>query len=93
MEVTRAEHTQAMGRLHQRIDKINESSIRIEESSKRTEKFVSEMHKLLYGNGRDGLITKVADLIECTRVNRRLIFMVLGIFLGIAAFAMRGVIK
>jgi hypothetical protein len=93
MEVTRAEHTQAMDRLHQRIDKINESSIRIEESSKRTEKFVSEMHKLLYGNGRDGLITKVANLIECTRVNRRLIFMVLGIFFGIAAFAMRGVIK
>ena len=70
-----------MNRVHIRIDEIKESSIRIEESSKRIEQFVNDIHKVIYGNGRNGLIIKLNNAITKVNLNRWLLgIMILGLF-------------
>ena len=57
--ITREEYNASIGRIHDKVEEIKTSVIRSEESIKHTEGFVKDMHKLLYGNGGDGWITKV----------------------------------
>ena len=71
--ITREECTQSMGRLHQRVDEIKESVTRIEESSKRLEKFGEDMHKVIFGNGQEGLITKITKLFERISLHTKII--------------------
>lgn len=61
-EVNRQECNQSMQRLHTRIDEISRCSIEVKTSAKNMENMVKEIHSCLYGNGRDGLITKVSNL-------------------------------
>ena len=82
--ITRVEYTQDLQRLSDRIDPINESSIRMEESSKRVEAMVKSLYTLMHGNGKDGLITKVSNLFTKVRQNSRLIYIILTSVLGAA---------
>ncbi len=57
--IMRSEYNESIGRLHDRVNEIKDSVIRTEESVKHSEKFMKDMHSVLYGNGNDGFITKV----------------------------------
>lgn len=57
--ITREEYNASIGRIHDKVEEIKTSVIRTEESVKHSESFMKDMHKLLYGNGGDGWITKV----------------------------------
>lgn len=61
-EVTRQECNQSMQRLHERVDEISKCSIEVKTSAKNIESMVKDIHTCLYGDGRDGLITKVSNL-------------------------------
>ncbi len=61
-EVTREECNQSMQRIHERIDEISKCSIKTEASATRMEAIMCDIHKVMYGNSKDGLITKVSNL-------------------------------
>ena len=91
--ITRTEHNRGIDRLHNRIDPINDSSIRMEESSKRIEDMVKSMHTLMYGNSKEGLIVKVSNLLVRVRTNRWLISVFLVSMLATAGFVIRNVLS
>jgi hypothetical protein len=80
--VKREEYSASIGRIHDKTEAIKESVIRIEVASKHTEEFTKDIHKLLYGNGNDGYITKVDKkftlLFERTGLHSKIL---VGIFL------------
>jgi len=88
--VQKTDHEHSISRVHDRIDKMVESSIRMEESSKRIEKFSADMHSIIYGNGKPGLITQVSNLFTVLKVHKALMLMIVSGILGIAFWIMRG---
>ena len=60
--IERPEFNESIGRIHDRVEDIKERTIRIEESSERIEKFGDRIDKLMFGNGRPGLIERVGKL-------------------------------
>jgi len=88
-EVTRQEFTESMRRIHTRIDCINASSIRMEESSKRIEISVDKVCKEMDGNGRDGIKTKVSNIFTVLKIHFWLLSLVFVGLLGIAYFVIR----
>ena len=87
--VQKTDHEHAINRVHDRIDNMVASSIRMEESSKRIEKFASDIHSVVYGNGKPGLITQVSNLFQIVKLNKWLIGIVLISIMGIAFFVLR----
>ena len=71
--ITREECQTSMERLHERVDEIKESTIRMEESSKRLEKYGEEMHKLIYGNGQNGMVGRITKLFERVSLHTKII--------------------
>ena len=57
--ITREEYNASMSRFFEEVKKISDTGIRTEVSAKHTETFMRDIHKVLYGNGGDGFITKV----------------------------------
>ena len=88
-EVLRNECNQSMQRVHVRIDEIRDSSIRTEESAKKIEKFVEDIHRSMYGNGKDGLITKVSNIFTMLKVHWGFIWLIIGSILTLAFFIIR----
>jgi len=80
---------ESMSRLHSRVDEIRESSIRTEESAKKIGEYVKDIHKSMYGNGKDGLITKVSNLFTMLKVHWGFIWLIVGGILTLAFFIIR----
>jgi len=57
--IMRSEYNESIGRLHDRVNEIKDSVIRTEESVKHSESFMKDIHRVLYGNGGDGFLTRV----------------------------------
>ena len=57
--ITREEYNASIGRIHDKVELMKDSVIRTEESVKHSESFMKDIHKVLYGNGGDGWLTKV----------------------------------
>ena len=57
--ITREEYSASIGRLHDKVEEIKTSVIRSEESVKHSESFMKDIHRVLYGNGGDGFLTRV----------------------------------
>lgn len=89
--VPRKEYTEGQGRVHKRIDDINLSSVRIDESTKRQEEMVKEMHTIVYGNGgRDGLMTKVSNIFKTLQIHW---FILSVILLGLISLSWKAFIQ
>ena len=80
--IKREEYNASIGRIHDKVNEIKESVIRNEEVSRHIETFTQQMHKVVYGNGQDGILTKVKDALGMARGNRTLIFLLLTIIIG-----------
>ena len=57
--ITREEYNASIGRIHDKVEEIKTPVIRTEESVKHSENFMKDIHKVLYGNGGDGFLTRV----------------------------------
>jgi len=80
--IKREEYNASIGRIHDKVNEIKESVVRNEESSKHIEIFTQQIHKVVYGNGQDGIIAKVKDACGMARGNRTLIILVLVAIIG-----------
>ena len=93
--VSHLECKESMDRFHIRIDTIQNSVIRMEESTKRIEKFGDDIHRLLYGDGNNGFITttakKFTQLFERISLHTKILVgtFFCGVFAGIIAFFMK----
>ncbi len=83
--VTRAEHQSSMDRVHGRVDSSDKSVARQEVIVERIEKSVDRMHAVMFGNGREGLVTKVSNLIK----DRWLIRVILLSIIGLAFYIIK----
>lgn len=87
--ILRTEYKESMDRFHIRVDEIKDSVIRMEESTKRIEKFTEDMHKLLYGDGNNGFITtttkKFTQLFERVSLHTKILMgtFFTGVFAGL----------
>ena len=80
--IKREEYNASIGRIHDKVNEIKESVVRSEESSRHIENFTQQIHKVVYGNGQDGILTKVKDAIGMARGNRTLIILLLTVIIG-----------
>ena len=80
--IKREEYNSSIGRIHDKVNEIKESVVRNEEVSRHIETFTQQMHKVVYGNGQDGIIAKVKDACGMARGNRTLILLVLTAIIG-----------
>lgn len=87
--ITREEYSRGQSRLHTRVDEIRESTIRTEESVKRSEEMVDKMFALFYGNGQEGLIVKFGKFCTSIKMHFKLIMLCLGGILTTAFFIIR----
>jgi len=92
-EVTRDEYTRGQERIHNRIDSINDCTIRVEASSKNIEKMVTQMYNLIHGNGKEGLISKFGKLWIRATINFSLIMICLTAIIGSCFFIIREFFK
>lgn len=97
--VSRIECKESMDRFHARIDEIQNSVIRMEESTKRIEKFGEDIHKLLYGNGNNGFLTtttkKFTQLFERISLHTKILVgtFFCGVFAALVAFILKQAVK
>ena len=91
--IKREEYNDSIGRLHDKqndfIQKSIEQSTRIETSVKHQEGLVDKMHGVIYGNGKEGLLSKVSNLFTRVAVNRWLLGIILVCVITTAFLAIR----
>jgi len=90
--VEREEHRASIGRVHSRIDGTEKSVARQEVIVERIEKAVEKMADTFYGNGRDGMITKIGKLYTSVKIHFRLILVCLTGIIATAFFAIRSML-
>ena len=93
--VTRPEYNESIARVHEEIKKIHDSQLLMGKDVKLVVKFGEDMHRLLYGNGRDGFIGNVSkkftQLFERIGLHSKILVgtFLTGIFAGMIAFVIK----
>ena len=82
--IKREEYQNTMERLHQRVDKISETGIKIETSVNLMKESVDKMCECVYGNGKSGLTQKITQLFERISLHTKLLTAVILSVLGMA---------
>ena len=82
--VKRGEYMHGQERMHARVDEIAQCSTRIEEAVKHISKDTSDMHRVVYGNGNNGLTTRLSNVWAALKLNRWLISILVVGILGLA---------
>ena len=88
--IKREEFSQSLGRIHDRIDKIGETTIKIETAAQLMKESTDKICGCVYGtNGNDGLITKITRLFERVSLHTKLITTIFFSIMGIAFLVIR----
>ena len=88
-EVSREEYSKGQGRIHERIDKINESSIGIEKSVQHIDVMVTKMHDVMFGNGKTGAITRLSNVIQELGAHRFFFILIGSSLIGLFFYLVR----
>lgn len=85
---------------HERINRLVNVSIRMEEiakkyedNAKKNDEIVNKILALLYGNGKEGLVVKLNNIFTSLNIHSKLIFLCLGGILTMAFFVVRSLIQ
>ena len=71
--ITKEEHHHSIGRIQEEVRKIADNQLVMNEDVKKVVRFGEDMHKLMYGNGQDGVITKLTRLFERVSLHTKII--------------------
>ena len=71
--ITREEYNDSIGRIHEKVNKISECVIEIATCSKMVKEDVRDMHKVIHGNGDNGLTNKITKLFERVSLHTKII--------------------
>ena len=87
--ITRPEFTETLNRLHERIDKISETGIKIEAAAQSMKEATDKICDCVYGNGKSGLMSRVTQLFERVSLHTKLIMFVMASIIGLAFYIIR----
>jgi len=87
--IQREEFNQSIQRVHDRIDKVESTTARIEVSASNIEKAADKLYATMFGNGKDGVIAKLAALSTRIKLHEGLLFFILMSIVGGACFVVR----
>lgn len=82
--IKREEYQKMLDRIHERVDDISESATRMETTSTHIKESVDKICSCLYGNGKDGLITKVGHLLRSANFHYKVTIVLIVAILGMA---------
>ena len=85
-DITREEYNQSLGRIHDKVDVISEKTTQIETSAKMMQVSVEKICGCVYGNGKNGIISRITQLFERVSLHTKLIMLIMFSILGIAFF-------
>lgn len=89
MGIEREEYNHGQQRIHERVDKIESSTAKIEQYAKSMKESVDRMHGAVYGNGKDGLIQKITKVSERSSLHTKLIFAIIVAIFAIASYVIK----
>ena len=88
-EVTREEFSATVGRLHEKVNAIKTDTALIQQSASHIKESTDNICNALYGNGKDGLITKVSNLFTILKIHWGVMVVILSGLLTTAFFVIR----
>ena len=88
-DITREEFNQSLGRIHDKIDNIGKTGIQIETSAKIMQESVNKMCDCIYGNGKDGITSKITRLFERISLHTKLITITIGSIIGLSFYVLQ----
>lgn len=94
--IKREEYSRGQGRVHERIDEIGNSVIRQETINQGIKESVDKIFVAFYGNGRDGVISKIGNLCASVKLHFKLImacFGGIGLIVTTAFLVIRSIFK
>ena len=80
--VKREEYNQGQVRIHERVDAISQDVAEIKVCTKIIKDSVQDMHKVIYGNGKNGLTNKITKLFERVSLHTKIIVGTLMFIIG-----------
>ena len=89
MPVERQEYNAGQERIHNRIDEIAKSTAEIETYSKAMKESTDRIFQAIYGNGRDGIIHKVAQMCGKLGMHAKLIIFLIAAIMAIAGYVIQ----
>lgn len=92
-EFSKDECQKAMERIHSRIDTISNSAIEIKTNVVHMRDIVDKLYNIIYGNGKDGLATKISRNADAHKVNFLIIRILITAILGSALAAILFLVK
>ena len=94
--ITREEFMDSQQRLHQRVDDITKASANIDKSVgiilnsiNSIENACNKTHEVLFGNGKPGMITRLANAFVHIKLQYALVFLCVSGIIGAAIFIVR----
>lgn len=75
-------HDSTMERIFSDIGEIKRDQAAVIVSQKNIEKFAADIHNIIYGNGQEGLISKVRRVLSQLNLQWGLLVLVLGAIIG-----------
>ena len=75
-------HDKVMDRLFNNINEIKISNAKIEGHIEEIKSFKDKLHETIYGNGKEGLLSKVAGLLRQLNLQWTLLVLILGGLIG-----------
>ena len=91
-EVSREEYNAGQERIHQRVDGIHDSAIRVETSVKHMASMMKDMHGIVHGNGKPGLKENHSTLKTRLDGNDKITWVLLFSLIGACFFIIRNAI-
>ena len=79
-----AKHDATMDRLFSTINEIKQQQSEMIAGYKTIAKFAEDIHKIVYGNGQEGLISKVRRVLSQMNLQWALLILILGAIIGYA---------
>ncbi len=87
--ITRDEYSKSQARMHEKVNDIDKSVVRQEVTVTKIEGYVKDIHKVIYGNGKDGMAVKISNALHDIKVHFRLIMLIISGLLATAFFLIR----
>lgn len=88
-EVTKQEFNASIGRLHEKVNAIKTDTALIQQSAKDMKESTDNICRIINGNGKDGLATKVSNIFTILKIHWGIMFVILSGLLTTAFFVIR----
>ena len=87
--VKREEYNESLNRIHARVDDIAKETTQIGIYAKVMKEASDKFHECIFGNGKDGMMTKITKLFERVSLQTKLITAIIFSILGLSFYILQ----